>query len=191
MVFDRLVLKKKPEIVTMRRGRTNAATSTATKVSPTTFRDWIRNEEDMLVIDTRNRFECELGTFRGAVDPQTAAFHEFPAYVETHREELRSKKVVMFCTGGIRCEKATSWMHDILPDGEIFQLDGGILKYFEDVGDAHLDWKGELFVFDQRVAVDTRLQPTSTRLCCGCGVPVRSGERCASCEPQEPSNPDC
>jgi UPF0176 protein len=172
--FGKLVVKVKPEIVTMRVDGVDACSLTAEHLPAETFRDWLRAGEDMVVIDTRNDYEYQLGTFRGAVNPDTRAFHEFPAYVQKNRGELDTKKIVMFCTGGIRCEKATSWM---LEEGfsDLYQLDGGVLNYFERIEDADKDWEGELFVFDQRVAVDTQLGETETVLCEECGAPVRGG----------------
>ena len=172
--FDRLVVKVKPEIVTMRIDGVDACSLTAEHLPCETFRDWLRGGEEMVVIDTRNDYEYALGTFRGAVNPKTEAFHEFPAYVEAHRAELDEAKVVMFCTGGIRCEKATSWMIDRGID-EVYQLDGGVLNYFAQISDAERDWTGELFVFDKRVAVDTSLEETGSTLCPECGAPVREG----------------
>ncbi len=171
MPFGRLDVKVKPEIVTMRAGY-RGANDTGTHLAPETFREWLRQGEDMVVVDTRNDFEFQMGTFRGALNPETTAFHEFPEYVEQHADELGDKKVVMFCTGGIRCEKATSWMkrHGI----DAFQLEGGVLNYFEKIEDAELDWDGELFVFDQRVGVNTRLEETDARLCTECGRPYSS-----------------
>jgi UPF0176 protein len=172
--FGKLVVKVKPEIVTMRVDGVDACATTGKQLPPETFRDWLRGGEEMVVIDTRNDYEYDLGTFRGAINPNTAAFHEFPEYVEQRRDELQDTKVVMFCTGGIRCEKATSWMLDE-GLGDVYQLEGGVLNYFERIDDADKDWQGELFVFDGRVAVDTRLAETDTVLCDECGAPVRGG----------------
>lgn len=172
--FGRLDVKLKAEIVTMRTDGVDACARTAEHLPPETFRDWLRGGEEMVVIDTRNDYEYELGTFRGAINPDTRAFHEFPDYVDANADELAGRKVVMFCTGGIRCEKATSWMLDRGFD-QIYQLDGGVLNYFERIEDADEDWDGELFVFDHRVAVDTRLQETASQLCSNCGAPVRGG----------------
>ncbi|MFP4598617.1 MAG: rhodanese-related sulfurtransferase [Persicimonas sp.] len=171
--FGRLDVKIKPEIVTMRAGPVDACGLTAEHLAPETFRDWLRSGEPMVVVDTRNDYEYRLGTFAGAINPDTDAFHEFPSFVEQHEGELRDQKVVMFCTGGIRCEKATSWMLERGID-EIYQLDGGVLNYFERIEDADRDWEGELFVFDRRVAVDTRLAETDTTLCTECGAPVKA-----------------
>lgn len=169
--FGRLVVKLKPEIVTMRVAGVDVADATAPHLPPERLRDWLRAGEDMVLIDTRNDYECQLGTFEGAINPRTEAFHEFPDYVRARRDALKGRKVVMFCTGGIRCEKATSWM---LSEGfeDVYQLEGGILNYFERIEDAERDWRGECFVFDGRVAVDTDLEETDTLLCVECGSPA-------------------
>ena len=168
--FGKLRVKVKPEIVTMRVGTVALERPTAEHLAPETFRDWLRAGEEMVVIDTRNDYEYSLGSFRGALNPETRAFHEFPDYLRAHRQDLDGRKVVMFCTGGIRCEKATRWM---LQEGfeDIYQLDGGVLRYFEQIPDAHRDWDGELFVFDGRVAVKTTLEEAPTQLCPDCGQP--------------------
>lgn len=171
--FGRLDVKVKEEIVTMR-AEYEGAEQTAEHLAPETFRNWLRGGEDMVVIDTRNDFEFRMGSFKGALNPDTTAFHEFPDYVRERAEELASKKVVMFCTGGIRCEKATSWMKSVGLEN-VYQLEGGVLNYFEKVEDADEDWEGELFVFDQRVGVNTRLEETDARLCPECGRPFSSG----------------
>ena len=180
--FGKLVVRVKREIVTMREPDVDATQKTAPHLPPEQLRDWLRGGEDVVLIDTRNDYEYALGTFRGAIDPNTSSFGQFPAWVREHRDDLEGKKVVMFCTGGIRCEKATSWMLD---EGfeQIWQLEGGVLNYFDRVDDAERDWEGELFVFDDRVAVDTRLAETDATLCEECGVPIRSdGTRLCDCE---------
>lgn len=169
--FGKLVVKVKPEIVTMRTGGVDASSKTAPHLPPEQLRDWLRGGERIRLIDTRNDYEYRLGTFKGAIDPDTTAFHEFPEWVEKHRAELEDEKVVMFCTGGIRCEKATSWMLD-QGFGEVYQLEGGVLNYFERIEDAEQDWEGELFVFDDRVAVDTRGREADVELCGECGAPI-------------------
>lgn len=163
MPFGRLSVKIKSEIVTMRVDGVEPGSRTGEHLEPERLRDWLRGDEEMVLVDVRNHFECELGTFRGAIDPMTTAFHEFPDVVRARREEWEDKKIVMFCTGGIRCEKATSWMLD---EGfeQVYQLEGGVLNYFEKIEDAQRDWSGELFVFDGRVALDTNLAETGTTL---------------------------
>ena len=157
--LQRLVVRLREEIATLRVSGVDAQQQTAPKLSPSELRDWLRAGEELVLVDIRNDFECRLGTFRGALNPKTRAFHEFPDYVLSHREAWRGKKVVTFCTGGIRCEKATSWMMDQGID-TLYQLDGGIINYFQEIPDAEQDWNGELFVFDKRVTLDTKLKPT-------------------------------
>lgn len=180
--FERLLIKVKPEIVTMRVDGVRADEKTGTHMPPEQFRDLLRApEDDLVVIDVRNDFEYQLGTFKHAINPHTIAFHEFPDVVRANKDDWKEKKVVMFCTGGIRCEKASSWMLDEGFD-EVFQLEGGVLNYFERVEDAEKDWDGELFVFDHRVALDTNLNATPTALCDECGHPVQVNEAaCSRC----------
>lgn len=161
--FQKLLIKTKPEIVTMRVDDVDAVHKTGDHLPPEELRDWIRQEREMVFIDVRNDFECQLGTFKGAINPLTTAFHEFPEYVREHRESWAGKDVVMFCTGGIRCEKATSWMLD---EGieRVYQLEGGVLNYFEKIEDAEKDWDGELFVFDERVTLKTDLSASGMTL---------------------------
>jgi UPF0176 protein len=136
-------------------------------------KDWntLISDPSVRVIDTRNDFECEVGTFNRAENPHTETFSEFPDYVEQHLDPKKDKKIAMFCTGGIRCEKATAFM---LEQGfeEVYHLKGGILKYFEDVPEDQSLWKGECFVFDDRVTVDENLQPGQTECCRGCWNPI-------------------
>lgn len=179
--FKKMKVKIKPEIVTMRVGELDPSAPNAPHLAPETFRDWLRSGESMVVIDTRNDYEYELGTFRGALNPNTRSFHEFPDYLRAHQEELNAQKVVMFCTGGIRCEKATRWMlqNDF---NEVYQLDGGVLNYFASVDDADKDWQGDLFIFDERVALDTRLNETPATLCRECGSPIARDQQACVCE---------
>ena len=125
------------------------------------------SQPDVVLIDTRNEYECGIGSFRGAIDPGTSSFREFPAYVRRHLDAGKHKKVAMFCTGGIRCEKASAFM---LSEGfeEVYHLRGGILKYLEEVPEQDSAWEGECFVFDNRVAVNHRLEKGSYDQCYGC-----------------------
>lgn len=161
--FQKLLIKTKPEIVTMRVDDVDAVQKTGDHLPPEQLRDWIRENREMVFIDVRNDFECQLGTFKGAINPLTSAFHEFPDYVRQHKDAWEGKDVVMFCTGGIRCEKATSWMLD---EGfeRVYQLEGGVLNYFEKIQDAERDWDGELFVFDERVTLTTDLRASGMTL---------------------------
>ncbi|MDI4632803.1 hypothetical protein J7U46_07065 [Pelomonas sp. V22] len=133
-----------------------------THVSPQAWRELIQRE-DVVLIDNRNSFEWKLGHFRGAVDPGVRHFRDFPAYVQAHADQWKreGKTVAMYCTGGIRCEKMGGWMQEEL-GLQVAQLDGGILNYFEQMQDAEADWLGECFVFDKRIAIDTRREETAT-----------------------------
>ena len=170
--YPKLTVKVKPEIVTMRTDGVDAVHRTGRYLPPERFRDWLREGRSMKVVDVRNDYEVRVGTFRGAIDPGTEYFHQFPEWVLEHREELQSADVVVtYCTGGIRCEKATSWMLEQGFDN-VWQLEGGVHEYFERIDDADVDWDGELFVFDRRIAVDTSLRETDTELCERCGDPI-------------------
>ncbi len=163
----------KPEIVTMRQA-VDPTVKVGTYVEPS---DWnaVVDDPDVLVIDTRNREEVELGTFRGAADPGTEAFTEFADYVAT-LDPHEHPTVAMFCTGGIRCEKASSYLLDQGFE-EVLHLKGGILQYLEDVDPADSRWEGECFVFDDRVTVDHALQPGGYTLCRGCRAPLSDDDR--------------
>jgi UPF0176 protein len=151
MPFRRMKVRLKKEIVTLGDPQTDPLRRVGTYVSPA---EWNRllEEPGIVLLDTRNDFEVEMGTFEGAVDPRIKRFSEFKDFVEKELDPGRHRKVAMFCTGGIRCEKASSYM---LSKGfeEVFHLKGGILKYLEDVPEAESRWKGECFVFDERVAL--------------------------------------
>lgn len=136
-----------------------------THVTPERWRTLI-GEPDVVVLDNRNSFEFKLGRFKNAVDPQVTHFRDFPAYVQSHAEDWKreGKKLAMYCTGGIRCEKTAAWMQD--QGLTVYQLDGGILNYFQSLPeidkDAQAEWDGECFVFDKRIAIDTQLHETAT-----------------------------
>ncbi|WKB53111.1 rhodanese-like domain-containing protein [Eleftheria terrae] len=133
-----------------------------TVVSPAEWRGLL-GRDDVVVLDNRNSFEFRLGRFRQAVDPQVSHFRDFPRFVEAHAAEWKrnGKRVAMYCTGGIRCEKTSGWMQQEL-GLQVLELEGGILHYFQAMPDAWRDWEGECFVFDNRIALDTRLQETAT-----------------------------
>ncbi len=173
--FGRMKVRLKREIVTMGVAGIDPLESAGDYVEP---RDWnaLIDDPDTVVIDTRNNYEVSLGTFRNAVNPQTASFREFPGWVEQHRSELQGKKIAMFCTGGIRCEKATAYMKS-LGFEEVHHLKGGILKYLENVPAGESLWQGECFVFDERVSVGHGLVVGDNTLCRACGYPVTSEDR--------------
>jgi UPF0176 protein len=133
------------------------------------------DDPDVLVIDTRNRYEVKAGTFQGAVDPQLGSFRDFPAWVDEHLEGSRGRKVAMFCTGGIRCEKSTSLLLG-RGFGEVYHLKGGILKYLETTPPEQSRWEGECFVFDGRVTVGHGLEVGGGELCHSCGWPLTPEE---------------
>lgn len=164
--FGRIKVHKKAEIVAIGvSGITGINTNgkSGINVSPAEWRKLIA-QDDVVVIDNRNSFEYRLGKFKSAIDPQVTHFRDFPKYIEEHAPEWKAagKRVAMYCTGGIRCEKTGAWMQDFGID--VYQLDGGILNYFLNMPDAEKDWEGECFVFDNRIALDTKLQETDTTL---------------------------
>ena len=175
MPFLRLKIRLKAEIVTMGEPLADPSARVGAYVDPA---DWNRliADPDVLVIDTRNEYEVGIGSFAGAVDPKTQSFSQFPAFVRETLDPLRHKKVAMFCTGGIRCEKASSFM---LGEGfaEVFHLKGGILNYLEQVPPAESMWQGACFVFDDRVAVGHGLQAADLTLCHGCRAPLSDADR--------------
>ena len=168
--FYRMKVRLKKEIVTLGIPEVDPNVQVGTYVDP---RDWnaLIADPDVVVVDTRNDYEVKVGTFSGAVDPETKSFREFPDYVRKNMDPGKQKKVAMFCTGGIRCEKASALM---LAEGfeEVFHLKGGILKYLEEVPATESRWEGECFVFDERVAVGHGLTPGDYALCRGCRMPV-------------------
>ena len=136
---------------------------TGTNVSPAEWRKLIA-EDDVVLLDNRNSFEFRLGRFKNAIDPNVVNFRDFPNYVKAHLDDWKrdGKRVAMYCTGGIRCEKTSAWMREF--DVPVYQLEGGILNYFKQMPDAERDWDGECFVFDNRIALNTKLEETDTTL---------------------------
>lgn len=171
--FNRMLVRLKKEIIPMHKPEVAPEKKTAPCISPEQLRQWYVQKHDMIVLDTRNDFEVALGTFDNAVDLNLAHFQEFNDAVELFPTELKEKPVVTFCTGGIRCEKAAELM---LQKGfkEVYQLEGGILNYFEKCGGDF--YTGECFVFDQRVALDSQLQETKTGQCFDCRTPLTVNE---------------
>jgi UPF0176 protein len=161
--FHKLKVHVKREIVPLGIDGVDASARGGIDVSPQAWRDLIA-QEDVLLLDNRNSFEFRLGRFNGAIDPQVSNFRDFAAYVRAHAAAWKAsgQRIAMYCTGGIRCEKTSVWMAGLgLP---VYQLEGGILNYLAQMPDAQADWQGECFVFDNRVALDTRLQETATTL---------------------------
>ena len=189
MPFHRLKVRLKREIVTMGVADINPLDEVGTYVAPA---DWnaLIDEPDTVVIDTRHDYEVAVGSFAGAVDPATASFRDFPAWVEANRERLEGRRVAMFCTGGIRCEKATAYLKR---EGfeDVHHLDGGILRYLEEMPAEDSRWQGECFVFDERVAVGHGLVPGSHALCRACRMPVSEADRASPLYEEGVSCPRC
>ncbi|WP_294321690.1 rhodanese-related sulfurtransferase [uncultured Sphingomonas sp.] len=177
MPFHRLKVRVKQEIVTMGVPGTDPTAIVGTYVAPADWNALIADPETV-VIDTRNAYEVKVGTFAGAVDPHTDSFRDFPDWFRANRTKLLAgkRKVAMFCTGGIRCEKSTAFLKG---EGieDVYHLDGGILKYLEDVPVEASAWEGECFVFDERVAVGHGLEQGTHALCRGCRMPVSPEDR--------------
>ena len=175
MPFHRMKVKLKKEIVTMGVENIDPNEVVGTYVKPC---DWnaLVNDPEVVLIDTRNDYEVGIGSFAGAVDPHTTTFREFPAYVRNNYDPKKNRKVAMFCTGGIRCEKASAFM---LKEGfeEVYHLEGGILKYLEEVPSEDSIWEGECFVFDSRVAVNHALEKGQYDQCYGCRHPITEQDK--------------
>ena len=176
--FHRMKVRLKKEIVTMGCADIYPSQNAGTYVEP---RDWnqLIQDPDVMVVDTRNHYETAIGTFKGAVDPQTTNFREFPKWAQDLAdlpEAERPKKLAMFCTGGIRCEKSTALMRQYGFD-DVYHLKGGILKYFEEVPSEESLWEGECFVFDSRVSVDHDLKKGNYELCFACRMPLTVEQR--------------
>ena len=173
--FYRMKVRLKKEIVTLGVEGIDPTESVGTYVDPEEWNNLV-NDPDVLLIDTRNDYEVGIGTFRGAVDPHTKSFREFPEWVRQNLDPSKQTKVAMFCTGGIRCEKATAFM---LREGfeEVYHLKGGILKYLESIPPQESTWEGECYVFDHRVAVDHALSPGSYDLCYACRRPLSEQDK--------------
>lgn len=172
--FYRMKVKLKKEIVTLGVPGVSPTKQVGTYVKPEDWNDLISDPE-VVLIDTRNDYEVDIGTFKGASDPKTATFREFPEFVKDNYDKKKHKKVAMFCTGGIRCEKASSYMLDQGFE-EVFHLEGGILKYLETVPKEESLWEGECFVFDQRVAVKHDLEVGSYDQCYACRYPLSEAD---------------
>lgn len=175
MPFGRMKVRLKREIVTMGQPDVDPRARVGHYVAP---HDWnaLISAPDVAVIDTRNDYEVAIGTFSGAVDPGTHAFREFPQWWKENRERFHNKRIAMFCTGGIRCEKSTNYL---LGQGvaEVFHLQGGILKYLEEVPPEQSLWQGECFVFDERVSVGHGLVPGGLTSCRACRRPLTEADR--------------
>ncbi len=175
MPFYRTKVKLKKEIVTMGVNDIDPKKDAGQYVKP---EDWnaLISDPEVLLIDTRNDYEYQVGTFKNAINPNTDTFREFPDYIAKNLDKNKHKKVAMFCTGGIRCEKSTAFMKQQGFD-EVYHLQGGVLQYFEDVPTEKSLWNGECFVFDNRVTVNQELQPGSYDQCYACRMPITEEEK--------------
>ncbi len=171
--FYRTRVKLKKEIVTMGEPGIDPRFMAGAYVAPERWNELI-DDPEVLVLDTRNRYEVQIGSFENAVNPETDSFREFPDYVRENLDPEKHRKIAMFCTGGIRCEKSTAWLKQQGFD-EVYHLQGGILNYLESVPPEDSRWRGECFVFDNRVAVNHGLEPGSYDQCHACRMPI-SGE---------------
>lgn len=175
MPFAQMKVRLKHEIVTLGQPGVDPRAGTGQYVSPAGWNALITSP-DVVLIDTRNAYEVAIGTFRTAVDPQIRSFRDFPAWWSANRERFAGKKIAMFCTGGIRCEKSTNWL---LGQGveDVFHLKGGILRYLEEVAQAESLWEGECFVFDRRISLGHGLRPGGLTSCGACRRPVTEQSR--------------
>ncbi len=175
MPFHRTKVKLKKEIVTMGVEGIDPKKVVGTYVKP---KDWdaLINDPDLVLVDTRNDYEVDIGSFKGALNPKTETFREFPGYVAENLDPKKHKKVAMFCTGGIRCEKSTAYLKEQGFE-EVYHLEGGILKYLEEIPQERSSWEGECFVFDNRVSVDHSLEKGKYDLCHGCRMPITEDEK--------------
>ena len=185
-VFNRFKTKIKKEIVTSDFDLSIEEIEQGQFISADQWDSFI-NQDDVEIIDTRNDYEFKVGHFQNATNPDIKTFREFKKYIEGRKQELQNKKVAIYCTGGIRCEKAGPLMQKYGIDA--YQLKGGILKYFEDTPASQ--WNGECFVFDYRVSVDKQLQPGSNELCYGCNMPLTSEEKKSPLYEEGFTCPDC
>jgi len=176
--FRRMKVKLKKEIISLGREDINPRELTGGRIAPKDFQSMLDNGEDVIVLDTRNEYETRVGLFENAIDLKLDTFRDFPKAIESLPEEYKNKQIVMYCTGGIRCEKASAVM---LKAGfaNVKQLEGGVLDYFKETGGKY--WKGDCFVFDERVAVDTNLNETEYVYCYVCREPL---------SPEEKASPD-
>jgi len=174
--FHKMRVRLKKEIVTIGLPEINPNKTVGTYVKPEEWNDII-SDPDVILIDTRNKFEIKIGSFKNALDPRTTSFRDFPEWVKKFKQdkENTNKKIAMYCTGGIRCEKASSLMKE---EGfnEVYHLQGGILKYLEQVEKEKSLWEGECFVFDDRVCLTENLEVGSYKMCFACRMPITEDE---------------
>ena len=171
--FRKMLVRIKKEIISMGIDEIDPSTFTGEKITPKELQDKLNNNEEIVLLDTRNEYEVRLGTFEDAVDLNLDSFRDFPTKIMSLDQKMKNKEIVMFCTGGVRCEKASALM---LKNGfkNVKQIDGGVIKYFEDTGGSY--WNGDCFVFDDRVALDKNLNETDYILCFRCREPLNKKE---------------
>ena len=172
--FRRMLVKRKNEIISLGKSEIKPSEFTGPYIKPIEFKRLLDGEEDILVLDTRNDYETRIGSFEGSIELGISTFRDFPNAIESIPEEYKSKTVVMYCTGGIRCEKASAVMINAGFE-DVKQLEGGILGYFDECGGSY--WDGDCFVFDQRVAVDSDLAETDIQMCFKCREPLSVEEQ--------------
>lgn len=187
--FLRMKVRQKKEIVTLGVPGVDPTEDVGTYVSPQDWNDLI-SADDVVVIDTRNDYEVDIGTFKGAIDPKTESFSDFPAWFEQSGLKATNKRVAMFCTGGIRCEKSTAYLKSLGIE-EVYHLKGGILKYLETIPPEDSLWEGECFVFDERVSLGHGLSQGHHELCRGCRRPVSETDRSSPHYVEGISCPQC
>jgi len=175
MPFAKLKVRLKREIVTMHQPQVDPMAAVGHYIEPSRWNELI-SAEDVAVIDTRNDYEVEIGTFQGAIDPLTKSFGEFPAWWEENKDRFHNKRIAMFCTGGIRCEKSTNYLLGQGVD-DVYHLKGGILKYLEDIPQSESLWDGQCFVFDKRVSVGHGLKQGEYDLCHACRRPISEDDK--------------
>ena len=172
--FRRMKVRLKKEIISLGRKDINPRELTGERISPQDLKNLLDNKEDVLVLDTRNEYETRVGKFENAIDLNLDTFRDFPKAIESLPEEYKDKKIVMYCTGGIRCEKASAVMMKA-GFADVKQLEGGVLDYFKETGGEY--WEGDFFVFDERVALDTDLNETDYIYCYICREPLSAEEK--------------
>jgi UPF0176 protein len=172
--FRRMLVRLKKEIIALGMDEIRPADYTGENIKPLEFKKILDNDEEVIIVDTRNDYETRVGIFENAIDLNLSTFKDFPGAIENLPEEYKKKQIVMYCTGGIRCEKASVVMENAGFEN-VKQLSGGILGYFEETDGSY--WKGDCFVFDQRVAVDTDLNVTEYSMCFACREPLTREQR--------------
>ncbi|OGO94569.1 MAG: hypothetical protein A3F10_04045 [Coxiella sp. RIFCSPHIGHO2_12_FULL_42_15] len=177
--FSKMLVRIKNEIIAMGHEEVRPEHATAPYIDPVTLQQWYEEKRDFVILDTRNDYEVAVGTFENAIDLNIENFRQFPDAVKMLPAEMKQKPVVTFCTGGIRCEKAAAYMQQ---QGfkEVYQLSGGILNYFEKMGGTH--YRGECFVFDKRLTVDTKLNSTETECCFAHRSETETNTTCPYCQ---------